>query len=90
VVRLDRGGDWTNSGCGTAEYLAAFLGGDMPVPPTMTLWEPEALGSSPESSASQLAQAASGCQLGKLSIRIPTDLHPGQSLIAELISRESP
>lgn len=43
VVRLDRGGDWTDSGFGTTEYLAAFLGGDMPVPPAMTLWDPEAL-----------------------------------------------
>jgi hypothetical protein len=43
VVRLDRGGDWTDSGYGTTEYLAAFLGGDMPVPPAMTLWDPEAL-----------------------------------------------
>jgi len=42
VVRLDRGGEWTDSGYGTAEHLAAFLGGDMPVPPAMTL-DPGAL-----------------------------------------------
>jgi hypothetical protein len=43
VVRLDRSGDWDDSGLGTTAYLAAFLGGDMPVPPAMTLWDPEVL-----------------------------------------------
>jgi hypothetical protein len=46
VVRLDRGGFWTESGLGTTEYLAAFLGGGLPEPAEMTLWDsegPEAL-----------------------------------------------
>jgi hypothetical protein len=37
VVRLDRGGDWADSGLCTTEYLAAFLGGDLPEPFAMTL-----------------------------------------------------
>ena len=43
VVRLDRSGGWDDSGLTTTEYLAAFLAGAMPVPPAVTLWDPEAL-----------------------------------------------
>lgn len=47
VVRLDRSGDWDDSGLGTIEYLSAFLAGDMPVPPAVTLWDPETLAFEP-------------------------------------------
>lgn len=43
VVRLDRSGDWDASGLNTTDYLAAFLADDMPVPPAVTLWDPETL-----------------------------------------------
>ena len=43
VVRLDRSGDWDDSGLATTEYLTTFLAGDMPVPPAVTLWDPETL-----------------------------------------------
>lgn len=42
-MRLDRSGDWDDSGLTTTEYLTALLTGEMPVPPAVTLWDPETL-----------------------------------------------